>query len=375
MREYNRCYAVVDLAAVEHNIDEIRGRIGNDVLLTAIVKADAYGHGAIPVAKRIEKKVNAFGVASAEEGLALREAGIRTPVLILGYTSPRQYAELLLNNITPSIYDYEDAKILSAAACRMNMMAKLHVSVDTGMSRVGFGTADQDVRTILKISELPNIFIEGVFSHLACADMTDDRLSGIQFAKFDSLNERLREAGLDIPVKHICNSAAISRYPGHHKNAVRAGIITYGLLPSEEVGTGGLDLRPALEWKTHVIRVETIPKGRGISYGSTYVTEKDTRIATIAAGYADGFPRSLSNCGHVLIHGQFAPITGRVCMDIFMADVSGIPDVKVEDEVTLIGKDGENSISAEEFGRRAGSFNYETVCRISKRVKRIYLNE
>ena len=344
-----------------------------DKTLAPVVKADAYGHGAVPLAKHIEQKVNGFGVASAEEGLELREAGIRLPILILGYTSPVQYDAILKNNITPSVYDYEDAKILSECAGRLNMVAKIHVPIDTGMSRVGFLPEDEAVLAIRKISELPNIFVEGMFSHLACADMTEDIASERQFSEFDSVNERLLAEGVKIPVRHICNSAGIQRYEEHYANAVRAGIILYGLMPSEEVGFGGLDLKPVLEWKTHVIRVENIPKGRGVSYGQTFVTERDvTRVATIAAGYADGYPRSLSNKGFVLIHGKRAPLLGRVCMDICMADVTDIPDVKVEDTVTLIGRDGEEIITAEEFGREAGSFNYETVCRISKRVKRIY---
>ncbi len=373
MFEYNRCFAEIDLAAIEHNTDQIRKRTGYDTALMAVVKADAYGHGAIPVAKRIEKKVNAFCVAAAEEGYSLREAGSKLPILILGYSSPCQFADLLINNITPSVYDYEDAKILSEVAVKMNMMAKIHVPLDTGMSRVGFPAWDKAAENIRKIHELPNIFIEGMFSHLACADMTEDNLSERQFAEFDAVDKALAGYGIKIPIRHICNSAGIIRYDSHYMNAVRAGIILYGLAPSDEIGFGGLDLRPALTWKTHVIRIEEIPKGRGVSYGSTYVTERDvTRVATLAAGYADGYPRSLSNKGRVLIHGEYAPILGRVCMDIFMADVTGIPDVNVGDVVTLIGKDGDNSITAEEFGNTAGSFNYETVCRISKRVRRIY---
>ena len=373
MKEYNRCYADIDLSAIAHNISEIKKRIGNNTALTAIVKADAYGHGAVPISKHIEKMVNAFGVASVEEGLALRDAGIRIPVLILGYSSPCQYADVLANNLTPSVYDYGDAQILSECAARMNMMAKVHIPVDTGMSRIGFLPGREAAEQIGKIAGLPNIFVEGIFSHLACADMEEDSASAGQFEEFDSLNRMLKENGIDIPVKHICNSAGILRYEEHLNNAARAGIILYGLVPSEEIGNGGLDLKPALEWKTHVIRVEDIPKGRGVSYGQTFVTDRETtRIATLAIGYADGFPRSLSGTGRVLIRGKSTPILGRVCMDICMADVTDIPDVQVEDIVTLIGKDGEETITAEEFGKAAGSFNYETVCRISKRVKRIY---
>ena len=376
MEEYYRCYAAVDLDAAVHNISEIRRTVGPDSALIAIVKADAYGHGSVPLAKAIEKYVNGFGVASAEEGLELREAGIRLPVLILGYTSPVQYNDILANNITPSVFYYEDARILSDRAGKMNRMAKIHIPIDTGMSRVGFLPGDAAVSNIIKISELPNIFVEGMFSHLACADMEDDPASERQFSEFDSVNEGLIEKGLRIPIRHICNSAGIQRYKEHYANAVRAGIILYGLMPSEETGFGGLDLKPLLEWKTHVIRVEEIPKGRGVSYGQTFVTDRPvTCVATIAVGYADGYPRTLSNCGNVLIKGHRAPILGRVCMDICMADVTEIPDVKVEDTVTLIGRDGNECITAEELGRTAASFNYETVCRISKRVKRIYLKK
>ncbi len=372
MQEYNRCYATINLGAIRHNIGIVRERTGYDVALIAVVKADAYGHGAVPVARSIEDRVDAFGVASVEEGLELREAGISLPVLILGYSSPCQYAEVLAHNLTPSIYSFDDAKILSHCAEQMNMMGKVHIPLDTGMTRIGFRADENAAGLIERIAGLKNIFVEGVFSHLACADMENDTYSDGQFREFETVKKRLEEKNIRIPVHHICNSAGILNREDHYEGAVRSGIITYGITPSGIFDRDAIGLVPALEWKTHVIHIADVEPGRGVSYGATYVTDKPTKIATLAAGYADGYPRSLSNRGKVLINGRFAPVIGRVCMDLMMADVTGIPGVHIESRATLIGRDGDNDLSVEDFSSLAGTIPYETVCRISKRVKRIY---
>lgn len=372
MNEYYRCCAEVDLAAIEHNIDEVRKKVGDDVWILAVIKADGYGHGAIPIARRLKEKVQYFAVATIEEAIELRNAGVTHPILILGYTSPSQYDELIQYDITQTIYSTETARLLDEAGKRAGKKGKIHIALDTGMTRIGFEMKEEDVAQVVQISRYPNLYLEGMFSHFSCADMYDKAYSKKQMERYDWFCAQLEREGVTIPVKHLCNSAGIIEFDSHRFNMVRSGIITYGLYPSEEVRTDEVVLKPALTWKTHVVNVKTIEAGHGVSYGATYVTQKPTRIATLSVGYADGYPRSLSNKGKVLIHGQYAPIIGRVCMDQMMVDVSLIENVCIEDEAILVGRDGENFLSVEEVANLAGSFNYEFVCGISKRVKRIY---
>ena len=376
MSDYLRCYAEVSLSAIGHNIAEVKKRLEPGVRLLAVIKADAYGHGAVRVGKYLEEQVDYFAVATAEEAVELRENRIRLPILILGYVSPKQYEELLDYDLTYTIYNMDMAEKLSETARRAGCRAKIHAALDTGMTRIGFHITGEEADRIAAVSRLPGIELEGMYTHFSCADQKDKTYCGMQLDKFARMVDMLEERGVRIPIKHICNSAGIMEFDDCRFDMVRSGIVTYGLYPSEEVDKSRLSLIPALSWKSHVIHVQEVEPGLGVSYGATYVTErKGTRIATVSAGYADGYPRALSNRGRVLIHGEYAPIVGRVCMDQLMVDVSRIPGVAVEDTVTLIGRDGEKRITMEEVADPAARFNYEMACGISRRVRRIYTNE
>ena len=374
MNEYLRCYAEISLSAIGHNIAEVRKRIAPEVKLLAVIKADAYGHGAVEVGKYLEDKADYFAVATLEEAEELRESGIRLPILILGYTSPRQYSPLVEGDITQTIYSFRTAELLDAEARRQGKRAKIHLALDTGMTRIGFQVDEKDAKEAAAIAGLPNLIVEGMFTHFSCADQVDKTYCMEQLRKYNQMVSSLEQKGVRIPLKHVCNSAGIMEFDDYRYDMVRSGIVTYGLYPSQEVQKERLPLRPALSWKSHVIHVKEVEAGLGVSYGATYVTQRPgTRIATISAGYADGYPRALSSRGRVLIRGEYASILGRVCMDQFMVDVSHIPQVQVEDPVTLVGQEGENAISIEEIADPAGSFNYEMACHISRRVHRVYL--
>ncbi len=374
MENYYRCYAEISRDALRSNILEVRKRVPEGVRVLAVIKANGYGHDALQVGDCLKDLVDFFAVATIEEAVQLREGGILQPILILGYTSPRQYMDLLRYDIRPSIYNLEEAQHLSRLAVRVGRTVRIHLAVDTGMTRIGFQVEPEEADRMAAIAGLPNIEVEGMFSHFSCADMTDKAFSGEQAERFGQMVSMLEERGISVPVKHLCNSAGIMEFDDSRYNMVRSGIITYGLYPSDEVNKENLKLIPAMSWKAHVIHVKDVPAGRGVGYGATYVTEKEsTRIATVSAGYADGYPRSLSSRGKVLIRGQYAPIIGRVCMDQMMVDVTDIPGVQVEDTVTLVGTDGEHSISIEELGELSGRFNYEMVCCVSSRVPRIYV--
>ena len=341
--------------------------------LLGVVKANAYGHGAVPVASYLENQVDYFATAPIEEAVELRENGISAPILILGYVSPSQYGDLVEYDITQTIDSYAQALALEKEAARQNRKAKAHLAVDTGMTRIGFQVTEHDADEAAKIADLPHIELEGMFTHFSCADQEDKTYCSMQMEKYDKMTALLAERGVTIPLRHICNSAGIMEFDDHRFEMVRSGIITYGIYPSEEVKKERLDLIPALSWKSHVIHVKEVGPGIGVSYGATYVTEKPmTRIATVSAGYADGYPRALSNQGCVLIHGKKAPIIGRICMDQMMVDVTDIPDVQVEDVVTLVGTDGDETITIEEIANPAARFDYEMLCDISSRVTRVY---
>lgn len=377
MNGYHRCFVRVHLDAIAHNIKEVRKRLSEETKVLAVVKTDAYGHGAVAVAKSLQQSVDFFAVATIEEAVELRENGIGLPILILGYTSSVDYEELVKDDISQTIYNLEQAKMLNDVAKSLGKKARVHIATDTGMSRIGYIFNEDSVKEVLEISRMESIELEGVFTHFSCADMYDKTYSKMQMDAFDGFINALKNVGVSIPVVHMCNSAGIMEFEDHRYDMVRSGIVTYGLWPSNEVDQSVFDLQPALEWKAHVVHVKDVPAGVGVSYGATYVTEKAMRIATVCAGYGDGYPRSLSSkgkeiCGKVLIRGQYAPILGRVCMDQFMVDVSNIPEVSIEDEVTLIGKDGKNQITAEDVAEWSGRFNYELVCDINRRVCRIY---
>lgn len=373
MNRYLRCYAEISLEAIGHNIREVKKRLPEGVKLLGVVKANAYGHGAVPVASYLENQVDYFATATIEEAVELRENGISAPILILGYVSPSQYGDLVEYDITQTIDSYAQALALEKEAARQNRKAKAHLAVDTGMTRIGFQVTEHDADVAAKIADLPHIELEGMFTHFSCADQEDKTYCSMQMEKYDKMTALLAERGVTIPLRHICNSAGIMEFDDHHFEMVRSGIITYGIYPSEEVKKERLDLIPALSWKSHVIHVKEVGPGIGVSYGATYVTEKPmTRIATVSAGYADGYPRALSNQGCVLIHGKKAPIIGRICMDQMMVDVTDIPDVQVEDVVTLVGTDGDETITIEEIANPAARFDYEMLCDISSRVTRVY---
>ena len=373
MNRYLRCYAEISLEAIGHNIREVKKRLPEGVKLLGVVKANAYGHGAVPVASYLENQVDYFATATIEEAVELRENGISAPILILGYVSPSQYGDLVEYDITQTIDSYAQALALEKEAARQNRKAKAHLAVDTGMTRIGFQVTEHDADEAAKIADLPHIELEGMFTHFSCADQEDKTFCSMQMEKYDKMTALLAERGVTIPLRHICNSAGIMEFDDHRFEMVRSGIITYGIYPSEEVKKERLDLIPALSWKSHVIHVKEVGPGIGVSYGATYVTEKPmTRIATVSAGYADGYPRALSNQGCVLIHGKKAPIIGRICMDQMMVDVTDIPDVQVEDVVTLVGTDGDETITIEEIANPAARFDYEMLCDISSRVTRVY---
>ena len=361
---FDNSYVTVDLNIIAANYRLIREKAGVPVM--AVIKADGYGHGAVPIAKKLEKECNFFCVATFSEALKLREAGIKTPILVLSPLHSGVFERAVELDLRPAIFCYEDAVALSKAAQKLGKTAPFHIAVDTGMSRVGFQATEEDADICKEICNLPGLRAEGLFSHFATADSADLTKARAQAEKFRAFDQMLKAREVEIPIRHLDNSAGILNFDTHYE-MVRAGIILYGLEPSENVDITGL--KPALCWYSRVAFVKTLEPGREIGYGGTFVTEKPTRVATIPVGYADGYRRSLSNKFYVLIHGQKAPILGRVCMDQMMVDVTDIPGVTMGDKVTLLG----DAISAEELGEAANSFNYETVCTIGKRVPRYYL--
>lgn len=373
MEGYLRTYVKVDLNAIEHNINEVRKLIDNNVKVMAVIKADGYGHGAAVIGNFLKEKVDYFGVATIEEAIELRKNNIDIPILILGYTSYKQYEDLIKYDITQTVYNLEMVEKLEECAARFNHIAKIHLALETGMNRIGVEPNERSIENIKKIMKMDNIFVEGMFTHFSCADERDKSYAKIQMKKYDEFIGKLENNNINIPIKHMCNSAGIMEFDNHRFEMVRSGIITYGLYPSDEVNKSALKLKSALEWKAHVINISEVSEGCGVSYGKTYVTKGNTRIATISVGYADGYMRGLSSKGKVLIHGQYAPIIGRICMDQMMVDITHLENVQIEDEVTLVGTDRENKITAEELAEMAGSFNYEFVCGIGKRVTRTYI--
>ncbi len=375
MREYDRTYAEVNLEAIRHNIREVRRKLRPETGIMAVVKADAYGHGAVPVARTLEPLVDAYGVAMIEEALELREAGIDKEILILGYTGHEWFPELIKYDISQTVYNWEMAEELDRAAAQSGGRAKVHIKLDTGMSRLGFAPVDESVGVVKRIHGLPHIDIRGLFSHFARADEGSTLPAREPFRRYMEFAEKLEAEGIDIPTKHIANSAAIMSLPEAGLDMVRAGIITYGLYPSEDVPKGELSLIPAMQWKSRISQIREIGAGTSVSYGGTFTASRPMRIATVPVGYADGMKRALSGRGRVLVRGKSAPILGRVCMDQFMIDISGIPDSVPGDVVTIFGRDGEEQISVEEIAGLSHSFNYEFVCGVAGRVPRRYIGE
>ncbi len=377
MRQFDRGYVRINLDALEHNIDAMYKHIGRRSRLILVIKTDGYGHGAIPIAQLGEKKecVGGFAVATFEEARALRESGAAKPILILGYTFPYCYEEMLELEIRPAVFREDTLEELSSAAVRVGKTAKIHIKVDTGMSRIGIYPDERGLSFIRRAAGLPGIKIEGIFTHFARADEKDKQNALAQYESFYHFTEEAeRLLGHPIPIKHCANSAAIieRELEQTHLDWVRAGITLYGLWPSQEVDQTAIDLKPVLSLHSHVVYVKEGRLGSGVSYGGTWQIKEPVKIATIPLGYGDGYPRSLSNCGYVLIRGRRAPILGRVCMDQFMVDVTEIPGVVCGDSVTLIGTDGEESLSMEELGERSHRFNYEFACDLGRRLPRVF---
>lgn len=371
---YERTQAQINLNALEANIAAIRQKIGPDTKLLGVIKADAYGHGAAYIGRRYEKNFDFYGVACIEEAMELRRAGVTLPILVLGPVFPDDFPQAVEQNVRLPIFSMEAAKALSAEAVRQGKQVPFHFALDTGMSRIGFQVTEESADICKAICDLPGIYPEGLFSHFATADETSFVKAEAQRQRYLQFCDLLEQRGVEIPIKHLNNSAGIMRLGGSF-NMVRAGIILYGLYPSEEVDKSLLPLQPVLRWVARVSHVKTLEPGREISYGGTYTTSSPRRVATIPVGYADGYPRCLSGMGQVLIGGKRAPILGRVCMDQFMVDVTEIPGVQVGTPVTLVGTDGNETLSMEEVSGLAHSFNYELPCRIARRVPRVYYRD
>ncbi len=372
---FDRSWAVINLDNIAHNVREIRRIIRKNTGIMGVVKADAYGHGVIEVAQTLlENGVEKLAVAMLDEAIQLRRRGIDVPVLVLGYTGPGRAREVLENNITQTVFSHELAGQLSREAVKAGRKARIHVNVDTGMTRIGLMPGYSAIQAIQKISRLPGIIIEGMFTHFASADEKDESYTRLQYERFLSIDRELNRAGIVIPFKHAANSAAVINYPEMKMNIVRPGIILYGLYPSEEVRRERVSLKPAMSLKTRVVFVKDVNKNTPVSYGRTFRTARDSRIATIPVGYADGYTRLLSGKSTILINEQRFPIVGRICMDQCMADVTDarIP-VKTGDEAVLIGRQGGNEITADELASITGTINYEVVCLIGKRVPRVYV--
>ena len=374
MRQHNRICAEIDLDAVLYNMEQMKDRIGSDARFMAVVKTDGYGHGAVPITKMLESVPYVWGyaVACLEEAVQLKENGISKPVLVLGCVFPDQYEEMIRYNIRPTVYTEEMALEMSEEAVRQGKDVFFHIKIDTGMGRIGFPVGEESVDSIERISRLPRVRTEGVFTHFAKADETDKTYTRQQHDNFIWIKEQIEKRGVKVQYYDCDNSAGIIDFPEMKHDLVRAGIAAYGMYPSEEVDKKAVRLRPALSLISHVTFVKEVEQGTAISYGGTFVAQEKMRVATIPVGYGDGYPRSLSNKGSVLIHGKRAKILGRVCMDQFMVDVTDIPGTRFMDRVVLIGEDGDDRITVEELSDLSGRFNYEFVCCLGKRIPRVY---
>lgn len=374
MKKYSRVCANIDLSAIEFNFEQMHTKINPDTKMIAVIKADGYGHGALPIAKMMEEKdyLWGFAVATPEEGFSLRAQGIKKPILLLGFAFFEHYEEMIRNEIRFCVFKKETAVLAQQLAKKLNKKAYIHFAVDTGMSRIGFKTDEHSINIISEISQMEELVLEGIFTHFARADEETTKPIEEPFARFIRFVNRLEEKGIQIPYRHCSNSAALIRYPDANMDIVRAGISIYGLYPSDEMEQDTIELKPAMSLVSHISYIKKLDKGAQISYGGTYQVEKTMRVATIPVGYADGYPRQLSNKGYVIIRGKKAKILGRICMDQFMVDVTEIENVAEYDEVLLAGSNGTDEISIEMLGKESGRFHYEFICDITKRVPRAY---
>lgn len=373
--EVRPVWAEINLDNLAHNIMEVRKHIKEDALVTAVVKANAYGHGSIDMARTLlDNGVDRLAVAILGEAIELRKANIEDTILILGYIPPNQHEDILKYDLISTIYNYEDAEKLSNKAVELGKRAIIHIKIDTGMSRIGFVANEETIEDILKISKLPNIYIEGIFTHFAKADELDKSHAKDQFQKYMRIIDKLENRGLNIEIKHISNSAGIIDLRDYNLNMVRAGIMIYGLYPSNEVNKEEIKLKPVMALKAKISHLKTVPKGTGISYGHIFTTEKESKIATIPIGYADGFTRLLTDKAEVYIKGKRAKIVGKICMDQCMADVTHIENIELGDEVVIFGYEDQHP-HVDELASKIGTINYEIVCMVSRRVPRIYISD
>ena len=374
MTEHNRVCAEINLDAIAYNMEQMKKRIGGHARLIAVVKADGYGHGAVPVAEMFEQCswVWGYAVACLEEAAELREHGIRKPILVLGCVFPDQFEEMIRYDVRPAVYMESMAELISQEAVRQGKDAFIHIKIDTGMGRIGFPATEESADAVERISRLPGIRIEGMFTHFAKADERDKTYTFLQHDRFVKMKELIEKRRIHVQYFDCDNSAGIIDFPDMKHDLARAGIAMYGMYPSDEVDRSAVNLRPALSLVSHVSFVKDVEAGTPISYGGTFVSDRPMRVATIPVGYGDGYPRSLSNKGYVLIHGKRAKILGRVCMDQFMADVTDIPETAFMDRVVLVGRDGDEEITVDDLAALSGRFNYEFVCCLGKRIPRIY---
>ena len=369
--EYNRIFARINMDNLRYNITKMKSLVKPDMKIMVVIKADAYGHGSVEVAKRIDDLSDYYGVATVDEAIELRNAGIDKPILIIGYTASCEFDKLIEYDIAQAVYDVDECKKLSDLAVSKGKKVKVHIKVDSGMSRIGFQVSEEGFAAARQLKDMAGLEIEGIFTHYAKADEIDKRYAYGQKDKFIKFISKMEEAGISFAIKHIDNSAGTMEMDDDDFDMVRVGIVAYGLYPSEEIDESVV-IKPVMSLIAHVAHVKTLPAGVGVGYGWTYVTDKETKVATVTVGYADGYPRAQSNIGRVIIRGEYAPIIGRVCMDQIMVDVTHIPQVMVNDEVVLIGGIGDKYISVEEVAAPAASFNYELICNIGRRVPRVY---
>ncbi|MGM0602435.1 MAG: alanine racemase [Bacillota bacterium] len=362
----------INLDNYGHNIKLIKDLLYEDTLLTAVVKADAYGHGAVEISKKaLESGADRLAVAILDEAEELRKSDLPDiPILILGWTPKEQYERVVKHNLIQTIYSYQNALALNEAAEKLGRKAKIHIKIDTGMSRIGI-KPKQGLEFVKKVNGLSNLTVEGIYTHFSSADEADKEFTFQQFNLFKDLISKLEKNGINIPVKHVANSAATIDMPELQMDMVRAGIISYGLWPSKEVKRK-IDLKAVMSLKSRLAHIKTVERGTPISYGRTYVTDKKSKIGTIPLGYADGYSRLLSSNFEIIVNGKRVPIIGRICMDQFMVDLSGINSVKKGDVVTLLGEDNGEIITADEMAEKLDTINYEIVSSFTKRLPRIY---
>lgn len=380
-------WAEIDLEAIVNNLTVVRRLVPAGTKIMAVVKANAYGHGAVAVAGRLASAgADALGVARLAEATSLREAGIQLPILIFGYTPPEAAAILVGQHISQTVFSLSYAERLNRCAGHLAGPVSIHIKLDTGMGRLGVmneeiacqrvghqGEKWSACSAVSEIFNFSNLRTEGIYTHFAASDSRDKKSAREQLRRFNETVTRLEADGLHIPVKHAANSGAVIDMPEAHLDMVRPGIMLYGLFPSDEVLNRQIDLKPAMQLKARIAQIKRVPKGFTVSYGHTYATPRETRLATLPIGYADGYCRLLSSRGVVLVNGHLAPVIGRVCMDQTMIDVGGIEGVQEGDEVVLIGKQGDRKVSAEMVAERVGTINYEIVSTLMDRVPRIYL--